>query len=82
MIKPALLVWARNSAGLDQAAVSAKLKVPLDKLKKWEAGEARPSIAQLRKVDPGDVPKGFDKAQFDKVHARLRQVLGSFRFLR
>jgi hypothetical protein len=32
--------------------------------------------------DPGDVPKGFDKAQFDKVHARLRQVLGSFRFLK
>lgn len=50
MIKPALLVWARKSAGLDQAAVSAKLKAPLDKLKKWEAGEARPSIAQLRKL--------------------------------
>ncbi len=50
MIKPALLVWARKSAGLDPAAVSAKLKVPLDKFKKWEAGEARPSIAQLRKL--------------------------------
>jgi Zn-dependent peptidase ImmA (M78 family)/transcriptional regulator with XRE-family HTH domain len=50
LIKPALLVWARKSAGLDPAAVSAKLKVPLDKFKKWETGEARPSIAQLRKL--------------------------------
>jgi Zn-dependent peptidase ImmA (M78 family) len=50
LIKPALLVWARKSAGLDPAAVSAKLKVPLNKLEKWEAGEARPSVAQLRKL--------------------------------
>jgi Zn-dependent peptidase ImmA (M78 family) len=50
LINPALLVWARKSAGLEQALVSTKLKVPLDKFKKWETGEARPSIAQLRKL--------------------------------
>ena len=50
LIKPELLVWARKSAGIDAAAVSSKAKVPLDKLKKWEAGESRPSIAQLRKL--------------------------------
>ncbi len=50
LIKSELLVWARKSAGLDAAVVSSKAKVPLDKLKKWEAGEARPSIAQLRRL--------------------------------
>ena len=50
LIKPELLVWARESAGLDAAVVSSKAKVPLDKLKKWETGEVKPSIAQLRKL--------------------------------
>lgn len=49
-VKPALLVWARESFGLtvDQAAKRAKLSDA--KLKLWEAGEARPTIAQLKKL--------------------------------
>ncbi|MGN6357623.1 MAG: ImmA/IrrE family metallo-endopeptidase [Novosphingobium sp.] len=48
--KPALLVWARKSASfkLDQAA--AKLGVEESDLSAWEAGDAQPTISQLRKL--------------------------------
>ena len=32
--------------------------------------------------DPGSVPRGFGEVEFNKVHLRLEQVLGSFRFLK
>jgi Zn-dependent peptidase ImmA (M78 family)/transcriptional regulator with XRE-family HTH domain len=43
-----LLVWARQSSGYEIAAAAAKLKVTEDRLRSWEAGAARPTIAQLR----------------------------------
>jgi Zn-dependent peptidase ImmA (M78 family)/transcriptional regulator with XRE-family HTH domain len=48
LIKPELLVWARQAAGLGLDAAAAKLRVPEDRLRSWETGEARPTIAQLR----------------------------------
>lgn len=48
LIKPELLVWARQSAGLSLDAAAAKLRVSEDRLRSWETGEARPTIAQLR----------------------------------
>jgi Zn-dependent peptidase ImmA (M78 family) len=48
LIKSELLVWARQSAGFSLDAAAAKLRVPEDRLRSWEAGETRPTIAQLR----------------------------------
>jgi Zn-dependent peptidase ImmA (M78 family)/transcriptional regulator with XRE-family HTH domain len=48
LIKPELLVWARQSAGFGLDAAAAKLHVSADRLRSWENGEARPTIAQLR----------------------------------
>lgn len=52
-VKPALLVWARESAGLSQADAATKADVKLEALQDWESGlspEAVPSIPQLRKL--------------------------------
>jgi Zn-dependent peptidase ImmA (M78 family)/DNA-binding XRE family transcriptional regulator len=54
-IKPALLVWARNSSGLSVDVAAKKIGVKSERLAAWEMGEARPSIAQLRKA--GEVYK-------------------------
>jgi Zn-dependent peptidase ImmA (M78 family)/transcriptional regulator with XRE-family HTH domain len=50
LIKPELLVWARDSAGLSQDAVANKLHVTPEKLDAWEKGEKRPTVKQLRKL--------------------------------
>jgi Zn-dependent peptidase ImmA (M78 family)/DNA-binding XRE family transcriptional regulator len=50
LIKPELLVWARDSAGLSQEAVSRKLHVRPEKLDAWEKGEKHPTVKQLRKL--------------------------------
>jgi Zn-dependent peptidase ImmA (M78 family)/DNA-binding XRE family transcriptional regulator/uncharacterized protein YjiS (DUF1127 family) len=49
-VAPALLTWAREDLGLGQGAAAKKIGVPEERLASWEAGEARPSIAQLRKA--------------------------------
>lgn len=50
LVKPELLVWARESAGLtvDQAAKGIT-KDP-QKLAAWERGDDRPSVSQLRRL--------------------------------
>ncbi len=45
---PALLVWARESASLTQEAIAKKIGVKVERVRDWEAGQERPSIAQLR----------------------------------
>ena len=50
IIKPELLVWARNSAGLSIEEVAKKAKVKPARLEAWESGAKRPSIPQLRKL--------------------------------
>ncbi|OWV77615.1 hypothetical protein ATY77_30030 [Rhizobium sp. R634] len=49
-IKPALLVWARETAGFDLSTAAEKLDVDEEKLVVWETGEDQPSIPQLRKI--------------------------------
>lgn len=49
-INPALLVWARTSAGLDEPVAAKRLKISPDRLVAWEQGLARPTIPQLRKL--------------------------------
>jgi Zn-dependent peptidase ImmA (M78 family)/DNA-binding XRE family transcriptional regulator len=46
--RQALLIWARESAGLTPEAVAKKLGVKVERIRAWEAGEERPSVAQLR----------------------------------
>jgi transcriptional regulator with XRE-family HTH domain len=49
-VRPALLLWAREKAGLQPEEAAAKLRIDADRLREWERGEERPSIAQLRKL--------------------------------
>lgn len=57
LVKPKLLVWARESAGLSLAQASERTKFEVEILKSWESehADATPSIAQLRKL--GDAYK-------------------------
>lgn len=50
LIKPELLAWARRTSGLSIEAAAKKIDVKPARLTAWEAGEERPSIAQLRKA--------------------------------
>lgn len=51
-INPALLVWARETAGFTPAEAAKRLKIDEERLSAWEdpADEDAPSIAQLRKI--------------------------------
>jgi Zn-dependent peptidase ImmA (M78 family)/transcriptional regulator with XRE-family HTH domain len=50
LVRPALLIWARESAGFTLEQAAEKVEIEPRTLKAWETGEDRPSIAQLRKV--------------------------------
>lgn len=71
LVQPALLVWARESAGLRIEEAATRAEVETDKLRRWEEGEEHPTVAKLRKL--GEIykrpiaifflpepPKGFD----------------------
>lgn len=49
-VKPELLVWARESAGLEIEETARKIKVKTERLENWETGEKRPTINQLRNL--------------------------------
>ncbi|MDP9893240.1 Zn-dependent peptidase ImmA (M78 family)/transcriptional regulator with XRE-family HTH domain [Variovorax boronicumulans] len=49
-VKPALLRWARESAGYTLAEAAVALEVEEDDLQDWEAGIESPSIPQLRSI--------------------------------
>jgi Zn-dependent peptidase ImmA (M78 family)/transcriptional regulator with XRE-family HTH domain len=55
LVKPSLLVWARETAGLSLAQAAQRSKFDLERLATWERGEESPSIAQVRKL--GEVYK-------------------------
>jgi len=50
LINPELLVWARQSAGMQLEEAASRLQVPTEKLHAWEEGSQRPTVKQLRKV--------------------------------
>ena len=50
MIAPAVLAWARTSAGYDLLLAAQKAGVDPDALAAWESGDDQPSIPQLRKL--------------------------------
>ena len=50
LVEPALLIWARESANLELIAADRKIKVPEGRVKDWEDGRTRPTIAELRRA--------------------------------
>jgi transcriptional regulator with XRE-family HTH domain len=52
LIAPALITWARDTAGFSIAEAAERLKIGEDQLAAWESpdDEASPSIPQLRKL--------------------------------
>lgn len=50
LVEPALLIWARQSANLELIAADRKIRVPEGRVKDWEDGGSRPTIAELRRA--------------------------------
>jgi Zn-dependent peptidase ImmA (M78 family) len=48
LANPALLIWGRESAGLSHEVIAHKIGVKVDRIRAWETGDERPSVAQLR----------------------------------
>lgn len=81
-MEPSLLIWARQSANVELIAADRKIGVPEGRVKEWEEGLTRPTVAQLRKA--ADVykrplgvfflprpPEGFETLR------DFRRILGS-----
>ena len=50
IIRPELLIWARETAGFEMAQAAKKLQVPPERLEEWERGGDRPTMVQFRKL--------------------------------
>jgi Zn-dependent peptidase ImmA (M78 family)/transcriptional regulator with XRE-family HTH domain len=50
LVEPAILIWARSSAGVSVEEAAASLQTKPERVQAWENGEASPSMAQLRKM--------------------------------
>ncbi|MEW1828990.1 XRE family transcriptional regulator [Streptomyces sp. NPDC088196] len=50
LVEPAVLQWARESVGLTAVAAARKIQVPDGRVTLWEAGQAAPTISQLKKA--------------------------------
>jgi Zn-dependent peptidase ImmA (M78 family)/transcriptional regulator with XRE-family HTH domain len=50
LVEPAILAWARSSAGLTVDEAARSLQTKEEKVAAWEAGAASPSMPQLRKM--------------------------------
>jgi len=50
IINPELLVWARESIGLSLEIAAKKIGINEERLTKWERGEERPTVKQLKKA--------------------------------
>ena len=50
VVEPAILSWARSTAGLSIEEAAHSLQTKPEKVLAWEKGEASPSMSQLRKM--------------------------------
>jgi transcriptional regulator with XRE-family HTH domain len=50
LINPAMLEWARETAGYDIQRAAKKAQVKPDKYAAWEVGQSMPTVGQLRKL--------------------------------
>nr|WP_222711112.1 ImmA/IrrE family metallo-endopeptidase [Quadrisphaera setariae] len=71
MVSPTMLRWARETIDLTPVAASRKIGVPDSRVDEWESGDARPTVAQLKKAAEvyhrslavfylSEPPEGFD----------------------
>lgn len=49
-VNPAVLIWARETAGFNLEGAATKLTIDAERLAAWEKGDDQPSIPQLRKL--------------------------------
>lgn len=49
-IKPAVLKWARESAGLSMEDVAKRIRTSTETVAKWESGERRPTLRALEEL--------------------------------
>src|SRR5437660_11812097 len=49
-VEPALLQWARKTAGMDILLASKRIGVSEASVRKWESGDLQPTIKQLRRA--------------------------------
>lgn len=52
-VTPTVLRWAREDAGLTEAELGALARVDDDRVRRWESGDDRPTLGQLRQVADG-----------------------------
>ncbi len=50
LVEKELLIWARETRGLDLPLAAKRIGTTLERLLSWEEGTARPTVAQLRKI--------------------------------
>jgi Zn-dependent peptidase ImmA (M78 family) len=50
LVDPAILKWARDTAGFSIDEAAASLQTKPEKLAAWEGGDERPSMSQLRRM--------------------------------
>lgn len=46
LVRPEMLIWAREAAGMSLEVAAQKLRVPIEKLKSWEMGNSSPTVKQ------------------------------------
>ena len=49
-IEPEILVWARESIGMDTAEAAKRFNLSENTIKKWESGQKKPTIVQIKKL--------------------------------
>ncbi len=49
-IEPKVLVWARESMGMDVAEVAKRFNLSENTIKRWESGQKKPTIVQIKKL--------------------------------
>jgi len=50
IVKPDMLIWARESGGFSKEEVAHKLRIKLQKLEDWEKDVSNPTVKQLRRL--------------------------------
>ena len=50
LANPAVLNWARRRLSMSLTVAAEKASIPVERLRAWEAGRARPTVTQLRKL--------------------------------
>jgi transcriptional regulator with XRE-family HTH domain len=50
LVEPAILAWARASAGFSIEEAAHSLQIKPEKVTAWEGGQESPSMSQLRRM--------------------------------